>query len=158
VKVGSVSTTRRGGRQQSFRSLVVGGNANGCAGFGLGKALSAPDATKLAIRQSRRNIFFVERYAGCALTTNLAGKHNSCKVTLLAVPPGYGLHGNPLICEILKYFGIADCTAKAHGNRNSYNVVYATFKALTMHESLEEVAMKRGKRLMTLQRMKRLNI
>jgi hypothetical protein len=35
-------------------------------------------------------------------------------------------------------------------------VVYATFKALMMHESLEEIAMKRGRKLLNLQRERRL--
>ena len=64
----------------------------------------------------------------------------------------------PQINQILKYFGITDCTAKSHGNRNVYNVVRATFKAIMTHESLEDIAMKRGKRLMNLERAKRLKI
>merc|ERR1711862_341461 len=80
-----------------------------------------------------------------------AGKHNSCKVQIRAVSPDYGLHGHPLICEILKLAGISDASTKSHGNRNSYNVVYATFKALMTHESLEEIALKRGKKLINLQ-------
>jgi small subunit ribosomal protein S5 len=74
------------------------------------------------------------------------------------VSPDYGLHGHPLIVEILKYAGISDACGKSHGNRNPYNVVYATFKALMTHESLEEIAMKRGKKLLNLQRARRLGI
>jgi hypothetical protein len=37
-------------------------------------------------------------------------------------------------------------------------VVYATFKVLMTHESLEEIAMKRGKKLLNLQRARRLGI
>ena len=134
------------------------GNLNGCAGFGVAKANAPNEAAAAAARIAKRNLFFVDRYLNTGLTTDLAGRHNSCKVTLRCVNPNRGLHGHPLVLEILKYFGITDCSAKSHGNRNVYNVVYATFKAILTHESLEDVAMKRGKRLLNLERAKRLSI
>ncbi len=72
--------------------------------------------------------------------------------------PDYGLHRHSLIVEIPKYAGVSDATGKSHGNQNLYNVVYTTFKAMMTHESLEEIAMKRGKKLLNLQRARRLGI
>ena len=158
VRTDRVQKVQRGGTMLRYKALVIGGNANGCAGFGIGKAATPPEALKLASRQCRRNIFFVDRHMGTSLTTDLAGRHNSCKVILRAVNRNFGLHGHPLVCDILLYFGITDCTAKTFGNRNQYNVVYATFKALLTHESLEQIAWKRGKRLMNLARSNRLQI
>ena len=54
--------------------------------------------------------------------------------------------------------GITNVVAKAHGNRNHINVVRATFKALQTHESLDEIALTRGVRLVNLQKAKRLQI
>ena len=107
-------------------------------------------------KHCKRNVFYIDRYLNTGLSYDLAGRHNSCKVELRATKPDYGLFGNPLITEILKFSGISDATSKAHGNRNPYNVVYATFKALATHESLEEIAMKRGKKLLNLRRARRL--
>lgn len=124
---------------------------NGCAGFGTGKAFEARQAVLAASRKCKRNIFFVDRYQNNSLTRDLVGKSNSCKVVLRAT--NRGLRGNPLVCEILKYFGITNCTAKAvHGNRSQFNVVRATFKALATHESMEDIALKRGKRIVSLDR------
>lgn len=158
IKVDRVQKVQRGGTLVSYRALVVGGNLKGCAGFGIGKASAPNEATKAAERACKRNIFFIDRYNGSGLTSDLAGRHNSCRVALRSVEPNRGLHGHPLILEILKYFGISDCSAKSHGNRNVYNVVYATFKAICTHESIEDIALKRGKRLVTVQRAKRLQI
>jgi len=165
-----------------YRALVIGGNGNGAAGFGIGKAASPNEAIVKACKHCKRNVFYVDRYLNTGLSYDLAGKHNSCRVRLRAVSPDYGLHGHPLIVEILKYAGISDACpdyglhghpliveilkyagisdacGKSHGNRNPYNVVYATFKALMTHESLEEIAMKRGKKLLNLQRARRLGI
>jgi small subunit ribosomal protein S5 len=159
VRVDRVQKVQRGGTMVRYRALVIGGNLNGCAGFGVAKANAPNEAAALAARVAKRNIFFIDRYLGSGLTSDLAGRQNSCRVSLRSVNPNRGLHGHPLICEILKYFGITDCTAKSHGNRNVHNVVRrATFKAIMTHESLEDVAMKRGKRLMNLERAKRLKI
>jgi len=92
------------------------------------------------------------------LSSDLAGKHNSCRVLLRATEPNVGLKGHDLVTLILTYFGVTDCSAKTHGNRNIYNVVRATFKAICTHESLEEISLKRGKRLINLERAKRLQI
>jgi small subunit ribosomal protein S5 len=146
----------RGGRLESYRALVVGGNMNGCGGFGFGKSTDPFEAVKVASRVCKRNIFFVERYQGNGLTRDLAGKQNNCKLVIRANDTG--LFGNELVREILKRFGITNASAKAYGNRTPYNVVYATFKALMTHESLEEVAMKRGKRIVSLDRAMRLQI
>ena len=134
----------RGGRLESYRALVVGGNMNGCGGFGFGKATEAFDAVNVAARVCKRNIFFVERYQGNGLTRDLAGKQNSCKLVIRANDSG--LRGNDLVREILKRFGITNASAKAYGNRSPYNVVHATFKALMTHESLEELALKHDRR------------
>ena len=158
VRVDRVQKVQRGGTMVRYRCLVVGGNANGCAGFGIGKASSPAEATQVAIRMCKRNIFFVDRYMGSGLSSDLVGKHNSCRVLLRSVQPNIGLKGHDLVTLILTYFGITDCSAKTHGNRNIYNVVRATFKAICTHESLEEIALKRGKRLLNLERAKRLQI
>jgi len=156
IRTDRVSKMWRGGRVVSFRALVIGGNLRGCGGFGLGKAFEPEDAVEIACRMAKRNIFFVDRFRGRTLTRDLVGRQNSCKVVLR--PTTNGLRGNPLCCEILKMMGITNVVAKAHGSRNHYNVTRATYKALLTHESLDEIAMKRGLRLVNLQRAKRLGI
>jgi len=146
----------RGGRLESYRALVIGGNLNGCGGFGIGKALDPLVAVDVAGRHCKRNIFFVDRYQNDGLTSDLVGKQNSCVVTLRATDNG--LRGNELCREILKRFGITNCVAKSHGNRNKYNVVRATFKALATHQSLEDIALKRGKRLVSIDRAMRMQV
>lgn len=156
IRTDRVCKMWRGGRIESYRALVIGGNLRGCGGFGVGKAFEPEDAVEIACRMARRNIFFVDRYRNRGLTRDLVGRQNSCKVYLRATDNG--LRGNPLSCEILKLMGITNVVAKAHGNRNHYNVCRATFKALQTHESLDDIAMKRGLRLVNLQKAKRLQI
>ena len=146
----------RGGRLQSYRALVIGGNLNGCGGYGIGKAVDPLKAVDMAGRHCKRNIFFVDRYQNDGLTRDLVGTQNSCIVNIRATDNG--LRGNELIREILKRFGIVNGSAKAHGNRNPWNVVRATFKALMTHESIEDIALKRGKRILSIDRARRMQI
>lgn len=74
----------RGGRIQSYRALVIGGNLNGCAGFGTGKSQDPQTAVMAASRKCKRNIFFVDRYQNHSLSRDLVGQANSCKVVLRA--------------------------------------------------------------------------
>jgi small subunit ribosomal protein S5 len=156
VTVDRTTKLWRGGRLESYRALVVGGNMNGCGGFGIGKSLDPLVAVDIAGRRSKRNIFFVDRYQGNGLTRDLVGKQNSCVVTIRATDNG--LRGNELCAEILARFGITNCVSKSHGNRNPFNVVRATFKALLTHESLEDISLKRGKRIVSLDRAMRMQV
>ena len=146
----------RGGRLESYRALMIAGNCNGCGGFGIGKSPDPMKAVTLAGRNAKRNIFFVDRYQGDGLTQHLMGKMNNTKVFIRATDNG--LRGNELCTEILKRFGITNAVCKAHGNRHPWNVVRATFKALMTHESIEEIALKRGKRLVSMDRAMRMQI
>lgn len=158
VRVDRVQKVQRGGTLLRYRALVIGGNTKGVAGFGVAKGLDANTVSLLASKMSKRNIFFIERHLGNGLTKDLVGRHNSCKVFLRATSPGRGLHGHSLVLEILKRIGISDCSVKTHGNRNQFNVVRATFKAIMTHESLQDMARKRGRRLVNLERSKHFQV
>lgn len=158
VDVSRVQKVTRSGTIVSYRALVVGGNTRGVAGFGIGKGAEPDVASASAKRMCHRNIFFLSAYQGSGLTHDLAGKHNSCKVVIRAVSQGYGLSGNNLIQDILLAFGITNATAKAYGRRNIYSVVYATFKAIKTHKSLESVSLSRGKKFLSLDRARRLQL
>lgn len=146
----------RGGRLETYRAMVVGGNLNGCGGFGVGSHKEPLKAVAIASRKARRNIFFVDRYQGNGLTRDLVGTQNSTKVIIRAVDNG--IRGNPLMKEILLRFGIRNASCKAHGKRHLWNVVRATFKALCTHESMEDICMKRGRRILSIDRALRLKV
>ena len=133
---------------ETYRAMVVGGNLNGCAGFGVGRHKEPLKAIEKASRKARRNIFFVDRYQGNGLTSDLVGTQNNTRCIIRAVDNG--LRGNPLMCEILLRFGITNAQCKAHGPRHLWNVVRGTFKAIATHESIEEVSRKRGMRILSL--------
>lgn len=61
IRTDRVCKMWRGGRIESYRALVIGGNLRGgCGGFGVGKAFEPEDAVEIG-RMARRNILFVDR-------------------------------------------------------------------------------------------------
>ena len=158
VKVDRTQKVTKGGTVMTYRCLIITGNGKGAGGYGMGKGQSPKEALTLASLNSRKNLVLVDRWDGTALTHDLVGTHNGCKVVIRAVPPGRGMKGSSLTTEILYQCGIADASVKAYGNRNPYSVVRATFKALKTHEGVEVVARKRGKRIMSLQKAYKLGI
>mmetsp|Transcript_30431 Transcript_30431/g.69665 ORF Transcript_30431/g.69665 Transcript_30431/m.69665 type:complete len:415 (-) Transcript_30431:225-1469(-) len=158
VATDTVQKVTKGGSVLSFRALVVGGNLRGCGGFGTGKADTPQKAVLAASKMCKRNLTFIDRYKNCALVHDLAGKQNGCIVRIRAVNPGYGMKASETIKHILYYMGVTDACAKAHGNRNPYSVVRAAFKAIRTHRSISDICLARGKRYVSAERAKRLQV
>ena len=152
VSIGRTQKVLKGGIQVSFRALVVIGNLQGAGGFGVGKGRSAIDAMRFASAYARRNLFFVDRYRETALVHDVQGRHNNCVVRIVAVPPGRGMTAGDTVGTILQQMGLSNFSAKVHGRRNPYSVVRATFAALSTHQSIEQIALKRGRRLLEVER------
>ena len=129
IRTDRVCKMWRGGRIESYRALVIGGNLRGCGGFGVGKAFEPEDAVEIACRMARRNIFFVDRYRNRGLTRDLVGRQNSCKVYLRATDNG--LRGNPLSCEILKLMGYYQCRGKGPWKQKSLQCLPSDIQSFT---------------------------
>jgi len=151
VKVDRVQKVVRGGTIMKYRALVVVGNLMGAGGFAYGKGALPADAVSRASKKAKRNLFFSERYKGCALTHDVRGKHNSCIVDILSVPPGYGNFGGALGRAILTQMGFSAFTIKGRGRRSPASFVYATFDALRKMQSVADVARKRGRRILEVE-------
>ena len=57
--------------------------------------------------------------------------------------------------SILDVLGVRDSTTKVFGRHNPYSIVLATMKAFESYESAQFVALKRGKRLMDVNKVMR---
>ena len=95
---------------------------------------------------------YVDRYRETALVHDVQGRHNNCVVRIVAVPPGRGMTAGDTVGTILQQMGLSNFSAKVHGRRNPYSVVRATFAALSTHQSIEQIALKRGRRLLEVER------
>ncbi|CAM9563093.1 unnamed protein product [Discosporangium mesarthrocarpum] len=159
VQTDRVHKTIKGGMVVSYRALVCVGNLQGLGGFAVGKSSSPAQAVVIASRKAKmlRNLIYVDRYKQTSLVHDVVGKHNSCKAYIWARPPGYGMRASGIVRDILYNIGITDAGAKLVGNRNRYSMVRAIFNALSQHEGIQTTAMKRGKRILSLQSVRARN-
>jgi small subunit ribosomal protein S5 len=150
IRINRVHKIIKGGLTMRYNAMVVCGNMRGTAGFGVGKGKVARHAVNLAFLKAQRNILHVSCRDGRTLYHDVQGKHAASKVDLRAAKPGSGLVCSDVVRGVLESVGISDCIAKCHGSRNKFNVIQATFNALTHHRSVEDIAFMRGRRLIDL--------
>lgn len=148
----------KGGQVLSYRCLVVAGNLNGSAGYGIGKGATPEEAKVRAFRDTKKNLIHVDLYRNRCITTPLIGKHNSCRVLIQAGNPRQPSMEGRMINDILRVFGVECGEAKSIGRRNPYSVVRAVFDAMSKHQGVEEIARKRGIRLISASKARSMNL
>ena len=146
VHINRVAKTVKGGKRFGFAALVVVGDMNGRVGFGKGKAREVPEAIRKANESARRSLIRVHLREGRTLDHDGEGRHGAGKVVVRAAPPGTGIIAGGAMRAVFEMLGIQDVVAKSLGTSNPYNVVRATFNALSRQESPEMVARRRGKK------------
>ena len=128
-RVDRVQKAIRGGLRVRFLFLVVGGNANGVPGFGIGKVSTPVEATGKAVRMhvQTQHLFYLSVFR---IWSHLRLHWKTQFVPCLCLR----MKRHPQVSQILKYAGIADCGSKSHGNQNQFNAVRTAFKALMTNE------------------------
>ena len=144
IAVNRVTTVVKGGRILGFAALTVVGDGDGGVGMGKGKAREVPVAVQKAMEQARRNMIKVSLKNG-TIHHNVVGEHGASTVLLAPAPKGTGIIAGGPTRAVFEMLGVTDIVAKSHGSTNPYNLVRATFDALTKMTTPSEVAAKRGK-------------
>ena len=131
---------RDSGRVFQQQVLVIVGNRNGWAGYGLGKAKNARAAVEKAEREAKLSLVRVPRGCGsweCACDTNhslpvkLEGKNGSVRVKLMPAPRGVGLVAGKTAKQILELAGVKDVWLQTRGDtRTIGNFAKAVMNAL----------------------------
>ena len=144
IAVNRVTKVVKGGRILGFAALTVVGDGDGRIGMGKGKAREVPVAVQKAMESARRNMIKVSLKNG-TIHHNVTGHHGAAVVMMAPAPKGTGIIAGGPMRAVFEVMGITDIVAKSHGSSNPYNMVRATFDALTKSTTASEVAAKRGK-------------
>ncbi|KAJ3341768.1 28S ribosomal protein S5, mitochondrial [Gonapodya sp. JEL0774] len=131
--------------------MVVVGNQSGAAGIGEGKSPDLNSAVQKALRRAIANLQPIERYENRTLWHDVENQYGASKVRLWTRAPGHGLVANRNIHTLLTASGIRDCTAKVVGSTNPMNVVKAAYEALKKQTRAEDVAKRRGRKIVDVQ-------
>ena len=144
VSINRVTKVVKGGKNLSFSALVVVGDANGHAGFGMGKAREVPMAIRKAIEQAKKNLIRLN-LKGTTIPHQVIGRFGSGQVLLKPAPDGTGLIAGGPVRAVMEVAGIQNVLTKSLGTSNPHNVVKATFAALLSLKDAGKVAEQRGK-------------
>ncbi len=150
VHINRVSKTVKGGKRFGFAALVVVGDGKGRAGFGHGKAREVPEAISKATAAAKRAMVRVPLKEGRTLHHDGAGHFGAGRVTVRTAPQGTGIIAGGPMRAVFESLGVADVVTKSVGTSNPYNMIRATFAALTEQTSPKSVAQRRGKKIADL--------
>src|SRR5690242_20929861 len=145
VHINRVVKAVKGGRRCGFAALVVVGDQKGRVGFGHGKAREVTEAIRKATESAKRDMIFVPLRSGRTLHHDVEGRHGAGRVLLRAAKPGTGIIAGGPMRAVFETLGMHDVVAKSMGSSNPYNMVRATFDALTSQQSPRMVAQRRGR-------------
>ncbi len=151
VHINRVAKVVKGGRRFGFAALVVVGDQKGRVGFGHGKAREVPEAIRKATESAKRALIRVPLREGRTLHHDVFGRHGAGRVILRAAPAGTGIIAGGPMRAVFETLGMSDVVAKSQGSSNPYNMIRATFDALTREDSPRQVAARRSMKVSTLQ-------
>ena len=150
VHINRVSKTVKGGKRFGFAALVVVGDGKGRAGFGKGKAREVPEAITKATSAAKKAMVRVPLKEGRTLHHDGKGRFGAGKVNVRTAPAGTGIIAGGPMRAVFESLGVADVVTKSVGSSNPYNMIRATFDALTDQTSPKSVAQRRGKKVADL--------
>ncbi len=143
VSINRVTKVTKGGRHFSFSAIVVVGNENGVAGYGLGKANEVTDAITKAIDDAKKNLIKVPIIKG-TIPHEILAKYGSATVFMKPAANGTGVIAGGAMRAVLESVGVKDVLCKSKGSSNPHNVVKATFEALSLMRDAYTIAQERG--------------
>jgi small subunit ribosomal protein S5 len=150
VHINRVSKTVKGGKRFGFAALVVVGDGQGRVGFGHGKAREVPEAINKATAAAKKSMIRVPLKDGRTLHHDCNGRFGAGNVTVRSAPAGTGIIAGGPMRAVFESLGVADVVTKSVGTSNPYNMIRATFAALSDQTSPKSVAQRRGKKIADL--------
>jgi small subunit ribosomal protein S5 len=150
VHINRVSKTVKGGKRFGFAALVVVGDGKGRVGFGHGKAREVPEAITKATAAAKKKMIRVPLKEGRTLHHDGKGHFGAGLVNVRSAPAGTGIIAGGPMRAVFESLGVHDVVSKSIGTSNPYNMIRATFDALTNQASPKSVAQRRGKKVADL--------
>ena len=143
VHINRVAKVVKGGKNFSFSAVVVTGDGSGKVGYGTGKAREVPPAIQKATEAAKRTMIRVPMVGG-TIPHLVWGQWGATRVLLRPASPGTGVIAGSGVRAVMESAGVQDVLTKIIGSRNPFNVVRATFNAITNLMTLRQVETLRG--------------
>lgn len=130
VDLSRVTRVTKGGKQLSFRAVVLIGDRKGRVGYGIEKGKDVQLAVGKAANQEKKNLITVPTIKD-TIPHKVMAKYGAAVVMLKPAPRGSGVIAGGAIRSVLEMAGVQNVSAKMLGKSNSkMNNIKATFDAL----------------------------
>ncbi|XP_031505007.1 30S ribosomal protein S5, chloroplastic [Nymphaea colorata] len=144
VQVRRVTKVVKGGKQLSFRAIVIVGNKQGQVGVGVGKAKEVISAVEKSATNARRNLVTVPMTKNATFPHRADGDYGAAKVMLRPASPGTGVIAGGAVRIVLEMAGVENALGKQLGSKNPLNNARATVEAVSKMRHFKDVAAERG--------------
>jgi len=144
VQVRRVTKVVKGGKQLSFRAVVVVGNRKGEVGVGCAAAKEVVTAVQKAAMIARQERVQVPITRGESFPHRIIGRFGAAKVMLRPAAEGSGVSAGGATRVVMELAGIRNGFGKQLGTSNPLNNARATVQGLSELRTWQQVADSRG--------------
>ncbi len=139
VDLARVTRVTKGGKQLSFRALVVIGDKKGRVSYGVGKGKDVTIAVTKAVEKAKKRLINVSLTKFGTIPFEIRTKFKSAKIMLKPAPVGTGVKAGGPVRIVLDLAGIENIVGKMIGkSANKINYVVSTYNALKSLPVLKE--------------------
>ncbi len=143
VQIRRVTKVVKGGKNLSFRAIVIIGNERGQVGVGVGKAADVIGAVRKGVADGKKHIIEVPLTKSNSIPHPVNGTGGGAKVMMRPAAPGTGVIAGGSVRTVLELAGVQNILAKQLGSNNPLNNARAAVNALAALRTLADVAQER---------------
>ena len=134
LEVRRVTRVTTGGRQLSFRAIILIGNRKGKIGLGVAKGSDVSIAVRKATHEAYKNIVEAPINESSSVPYQKTHKYKSAVVKLIPAAPGTGLKAGSSVRTVLELAGYNNILSKIMGTNNKLNNAIAAVQALSLYK------------------------
>jgi len=131
VDLARVTRVTRGGKQLSFRALIVLGDKKSKVSYGLAKGKDVTIAVSKAVEQAKKRMIVLNLNEG-TISHEIRHKFGAARIMLKPAPTGTGVKAGGAVRTMLDLGGIENIVGKIMGSNNKINNIKCTFEALKL--------------------------
>lgn len=149
ITVDRVVKVTKGGRDFSYRALVVVGNQEGVLGYGVGKSKDLSESVSKGEENAIKNLlrlsfFNFKGKLNNRLPHEIEAYYSGARIFLKPASIGTGIIAGGAVRSVLEVAGLRNILSKCKGSSNPHNVVKATFNALLKIRDIKTISKERG--------------
>jgi small subunit ribosomal protein S5 len=144
IEIRRVAKVVKGGKNLSFRVLMVVGDGAGQVGLGRGNTREIPQAIQQGIRDAKRHMIQLPLKDG-TIPHEILGEFKAARLVMRPAYPGTGIIAGKTVGTICRLAGIKDILTKSLRSTNPLTLAKATLEGLSQLRTPQQMAALRDK-------------